>query len=140
MRQQVGPPQLVEGGDDLAVGQVAGSRRTGRARTGREPARAGGPRGATFSRRPGLEPRFLTLAGEAGGPSSSGVRLSRVAPGEPGSAGPRGLDGSRSLATGLSSPSHRALCRPDATVGYSVLTGWPPNSLRNAASTLAPYK
>ena len=57
-------------------------------------------------------------------------------------AGRAGIAWSGRASTGAVSAGAGAAVPPldrlEATAGYSVLTAWPPNSLRNAASTLAP--
>ena len=140
MREQVGPPQLVDGRDDLAVGEVAGRPEQDddrRVRHALEPqALAQDVLGRLGPRRPLALPReaqvlhrqrrvlvLRALGRRRRGGRRVGARLGvagvpRRAP------APVGRRGGRDL----------------AVPRYSVLTAWPPNSLRSAASTLAPYE
>ena len=139
MGQQVRPPQVVDRRDDLAVGEVAGRPEQDEDRRVRHALQAQALAQDVLDR---LGARGLRLPWRASRSSRivRGASLGAARAG-PGSAGPAALDRRSDalrtaplrLRVGQASGSrprrrHRR---------YSVLTAWPPNSLRSAARTLA---
>ena len=116
-RQQVRAPQLVEGRHDLAVGQVAGGAEQDEGARVRHPLQAepcrSGLRSPSSDLDGGRRSR-LRASGEPSGPAEAGSECAV------------GLIGRR--------PGRG---RGTVVSFHSVLTAWPPNSLRSAARTLA---
>ncbi len=147
VRQQVGAPQLVEGRDHLAVGQVAGPAEQdedGRVRHPLEPQALRGGRSRPAFDLDVLRPWWASRRSFIVRGASLARGAGRAGIGWSGGASPG------AVSTGaVSTAAFEAVVlldavapfvRLDATAGYSVLTAWPPNSLRSAASTLAPYE
>ena len=144
--QQVRPPELVERGKDLAMGEIAGRPEQDQYRRIRHALQAqalaqdvlGGfrPRGtfalARFAEVLHRSRRVLRPRGRSGRDRLIGRRLVRVWRLDRGRLPDRG----RFLERG----PHGTLGATGRHPRYPVLTAWPPNSLRNAARTLAPYK
>ena len=138
VRQEVGPPQLVEGRDDLAMGEIAGGPEQDQDRRVRDALQP-----KPFAQDVGDRLRArgaLALAERAGAPSSSTARPWAAGPAAPGSSPP-----AQRAAAPRPRPGQGPSAWPWSAAGssprsgrYSVLTSWPPNSLRSAASTLAP--
>ena len=135
VRQQVGPPQLVEGRDDLAMGEVAGrpeQDQDRRIRDALQPKTLAQDVGGRLRARGALalarEPELLDRQRRVLGPRGRARRDRLVR---------RRLDRGRVLRPW---PCSSAAGSSPRSGRYSVLTSWPPNSLRSAASTLAPYE
>ena len=134
VRQQVGPPQLVEGRDDLAMGEVAGRPEQDQDRRIRDALEAEALAQDVGDR---LRARgSLALAGETELLDRRRLALGpRVRPCRDRSRPACTSTGAGSFDLGLASSAAGSSPRSGR---YSVLTSWPPNSLRSAASTLAP--
>ena len=121
--EEIGPPQLVEGRQDLAMGEVSGRPEQ------REDARIGTRSSRSPSRR-----TFSSWRGTALRRAACASRTSRIVLGASfgRGAGWTGLSGS--------SVVRRRRITVSATTVYPVFTACPPNSFRRAARTLAPYE